>query len=189
MKRGGSGQRFTPFGIMVLVLLTAIGVALWLAYLPWRWERTKEALRKRYPNVQRISPDGPNDSDGLKGWLAKTDGPKPVLIDLRTQADYDYSHLPGAKRMDRDGTPAAFGFPETTSESVVLYDAVGTDAFPVAESLVKRGYAHVQVLEGGIFEWANRGHQLTGPAGRTTKVRANNPETTFLLKRRARANP
>ena len=183
MKEGGSGGRFTPFGIMVLVLLAAMGFALRLAYFPWRWERTKEELRKRHPSISRI------DSDGLTEWLGRPDAPKPVLMDVRAQADYEFSHLPGAKRMDRDDTPASFGVPETTGESVVIYDAVGADAFPVAESLIKRGYARVQVLEGGIFEWANRGLQLTGPAGRTTKVRAGNLETTFLLKRRARANP
>ena len=112
-----------------------------------------------------------------------------MLIDLRSQADYDFSHLPGAKRMDRDETPASFGIPETTNESLVLYDAVGADSFPVAESLIKRGYARVQVLEGGIFEWANHGQQLTGPAGGTTKVRVSNPDLAHLLKRRVRANP
>ena len=183
MKRGGTGQRFTPFGILVMVLLVAVGFALWLAYLPWRWERTKEELRKRHPSINRI------DSDGLKEWLGRPNGPKPVLVDVRTQQEFDYSHLSGAKRMDRDETPSSFGIPETSNESLVIYDAVGADAFPVAESLVKRGYARVQVLEGGIFEWANRGQQLTGPEGRTTRVRTSNAEIASLLKRRARANP
>lgn len=183
MKRGGTGQRFTPFGIMVLVLLAAIGFALWLAYLPWRWERTKEELRKRHPSINRI------DADGLKEWLGRPDGPKPVLVDVRPPLEFDYSHLPGARRMDRDGSPASFGIAETTNESLVIYDAMGADAFSVAESLLKRGYARVQVLEGGIFEWANRGQQLTGPTGRTTKVRPGSPEIASLLKRRVRANP
>ena len=183
MKSGGSGQRFSPFAITVLVLLAAIGFALWLAYLPWRWERIKEALRKRHPSMSRI------DADGLREWLGRPDGPKPVLVDVRTQPEYDYSHLPGAKRMDRDGTPAAFQISETSNESIVIYDAMGADAYPVAESLVKRGYARVQVLEGGIFEWANRGHHLIGPTGRTTTVRPANPEIGSHLRRHARANP
>lgn len=183
MKQGGSGQRFTPFGILVLVLLTAIGVALWLAYFPWRWERTKEELRKRYPSISRI------DAEGLREWMGRPDGPKPVLVDVRTPAEFDYSHLPDARRMDRDDTPASFAIPETTNQSLVVYDAVGADAFPVAESLIKRGYARVQVLEGGIFEWANHGLKLDGKTGPVSKVRVGNPALSYLLKSRARANP
>lgn len=167
----------------MLVLLTAIGFALWLAYLPWRWERSKDELRKRYPSINRI------DTDGLREWLGRPDGPKPILVDVRTAAEYDYSHLPGARRMERDGTPASFAIPETTNESLVIYDAVGADAFPVAESLVKRGYPRVQVLDGGITEWANHGQHLTGTAGRTARVRSASPDLASFLKRRARANP
>ena len=183
MKKAGAGQCFTPFGIMVVILLAAIGVALWLAYLPWRWERTKDDLRRRYPSVNRI------DADGLEAWLGRPSGPKPVLIDVRPPAEYGYSHLPGAKRMDRDDTPASLGIPENTNDSVVIYDAVGADASPVADSLIKRGYNRVQVLEGGIFEWANRGRQLIGPDGKTGRVLAGNSEFASLLKRRARATP
>jgi rhodanese-related sulfurtransferase len=184
MKTGGAGRwRISPFGIVVLVLVAATGVALRLAYLPWRWERTKETLRKRYPSINRI------DLDGLTEWLTRPGGTKPVLIDVRPPVEYEFSHLPGAKRMDRDATPVALGFPEDTNESVVIYDAVGTDAFPVANTLVKRGYRHVQVLEGGVFEWANRGRQLTGRDGNTGMVLTGNSELSPLLKSRVRAKP
>ncbi len=183
MKKAGAGRRFTPFGIMVVILLAGIGLALWLAYLPWRWERTKDGLRRRYPSVNRI------DADGLAAWLFRPGGPKPVLIDVRPLAEYGYSHLPGAKRMDRDDTPASLGIPENSNDSVVIYDAVGADASPVADSLIKRGYNRVQVLEGGIFEWANRGRPLIGPGGNTGRVLAGNSEFASLLRRRARATP
>ena len=182
MMKGGPGQLSTPFGITVLVLFGAVGIALWLAYLPWRCERTKESLRNRYPAVRRI------DSDGLKEWLEKAGGPKPVLIDVRPQADYDFSHLPHASHMALSDTPASIGFSEKTDESFVVYDAVGADAFTVAASLVLRGYARVQVLEGGIFEWANRSMPLDGLSGPTGKVQPGKSEFAALLKRRARAD-
>lgn len=185
MKKGGAGRIFTPFGITQLVLLALVGVALWLAYAPWRWEQTKEELRKRFPNIRRISADGP---DSLADWSARTDRQRPVVIDVRPQAEYDFSHLPGAKHMALSDTPVAFGIPENTPESLVIYDAVGADAFPVAESLLKFHYARVQVLEGGIFEWANHGLPLDGPQGPTSKVQAGKSKFTALLKRRARAD-
>jgi rhodanese-related sulfurtransferase len=181
MRKGGPGQLFTPFGITVSVLLAAVGVALWLAYLPWCWERTKDELRHRSPSVQHL------DSKDLTEWFTKTGETQPVVIDVRPQADYDFSHLPHALHMTVSDTAAALGFPEKTDASLVLYDAVGEDAFPVAESLVKRGYARVQVLEGGIFEWANRGLPLEGAAGATGTVRADKSKFAGLLKRRATA--
>ena len=181
MKKSGVGQLFTPFGITQMVLLAAACVALWLAYLPWRFERTKEEFRHRYPAVQRL------DADGLLGWFEKIAGSKPVLIDLRAQSEYDFSHLRGALHMALSETPSSLGFSEKTDESLVLYDAVGADAFPVAESLTKRGYARVQVLEGGIFDWANHGLPLDGPSGATGKVQPGNSKFTGLLKRRATA--
>ncbi|MEO6738878.1 MAG: rhodanese-like domain-containing protein [Chthoniobacteraceae bacterium] len=185
MKKGGSGQLVTPFAITVLVLCAAAGTALWLAYLPWRYERTKDELRKKFPSVRRINVDG---DESLKTWYEKPTGPKPVVIDVRPQAEYDFSHLPGARHMGLSETPASFGIPEGASESFVICDAVGADSFPVAERLFKLGYPHVQVLEGGIFEWANHDLPLEGPSGKSSKVLPGKSGFASLLKRRARAD-
>ena len=182
MKNGGSGRLVTPFAITVLVLCVATGIAIWLAYLPWRWERTKEELRKRFPDVRRI------DADDLKKWLAKTKDTMPVLIDVRPKADYEFSHIPNARQMALSETPASLGISETTNESLVIYDAAGKDAFAVAANLAHRGYARVQALEGGIFEWANRGEQLEGASGPAVQVRAGKSEFAPLLRHRARAD-
>jgi rhodanese-related sulfurtransferase len=183
MRKGGPGQLFTPFGFTVLVLLAAIGVALWLAWLPWRWERTKDELRHRFPGVRHV------EAKDLTDWIANTGEPQPVVIDVRAQADYDFSHLPHALRMAVSDTPASLGILEKTDRTVVVYDAVGEDAFPVAESLIKRGYERerVRVLEGGIFEWANRGLPLEGASGATGTVRAGKSKFAGLLKGRATA--
>ena len=182
MKKGGSGQLVTPFAITVMVLCAAVGIALWIAYLPWRWERTKEDLRRRFPEVRRI------DADDLKKWLAKTADAKPVLIDVRPRPEFEFSHVPGARHMALSETPASIGIPETTNESLVVYDAAGKDSFAVAANLARRGYARVQALEGGIFEWANRGEHLEGASGPATQVRAGKSEFAPLLRHRARAD-
>ena len=181
IKKRGVRRLFTPFGITQIIMVGAVAFALWLAYFPWRWERTKDELRSRFPGVRRL------DSAGLKEWYEKSAGSKPVIIDVRRGADYEFSHLPGALHMSLADTPAKLGFPEKTAESLVIYDAVGADAFPVAAGLVQRGYARVQVLEGGIYEWANRGWPLEGPGGATDKVRQGDPRFAGLLKRRYRA--
>jgi len=181
MKARGVRRLFTPFGIVQWIMVGAVGLALWLAYFPWRWERTKEELRGRFPGVRRL------DAADLKDWYQKSEGPKPVIIDIRPRADYDYSRLPGALHMGLADTPEILGFPAKTDASLVIYDAVGADAFPVAASLVQRGYARVQVLEGGIYEWVNGGLPLESPGGATTKVQAGDLRNIGLLKRRHRA--
>jgi 3-mercaptopyruvate sulfurtransferase SseA len=45
----------------------------------------------------------------------------------------------------------------------------------------------VQVLEGGIFEWANEGQPIEGPGGGTDKVRHGDSQFSGLLKRKHRA--
>jgi len=84
-------------------------------------------------------------------------------------------------------TPASLGIAEKTDRTLIVYDAVGEDSFPVADSLSKRGYERVRVLEGGIFEWANRGMPLEGASGATGKVRADKSKFAGLLKSRATA--
>lgn len=182
--KGARSRFLSPMGATLLLLLAVLGLALWMAYLPWKWERTKEEFRTRFPAVRRIAADGP---ESLMSWLAKREGTKPVVIDLRSREDYDHSHLPGALHMGRSDTPAVLGFAEAGNESFVLYDEVGADAFPVADSLTKRRYERVQVLEGGIFEWANRGLPLEGASGASGRVRAGDSKFAGLLKRRARA--
>ena len=182
MKKGPSGQLVTPFAITVMVLCVAIGIALWLAYLPWRWERTKEELRQRFPDVRRI------DADDLKKWMAKSKEQQPVLIDVRPRAEFEFSHVPGARHMALSETPASLGIPETTNESLIVYDAAGRDSFAVAANLVRRGYARVQALEGGIFDWANRGEPLEGSGGPANQVLAGKSEFAPLLRHRARAD-
>jgi rhodanese-related sulfurtransferase len=181
IKKGGIRRLFTPFGITQWIMVGAVAFALWLAYFPWRWERTKDEFRGRFPAVRRI------DSAGLKEWYEKRDGPKPVIIDVRPAAEYEFSHLPGALNMGLADTPAKLGFPEKTDESLVIYDAVGAESFPVASSLTQRGYLRVQVLEGGIYEWANRAWPLEGSGGAMDKVKQGEPRFAGLLKRQYRA--
>lgn len=181
IKKSGLSRLFTPFGITQLIMVGAVGFALWLAYFPWRWERTKDEFRGRFPGVRRL------DAPGLRQWYEKPAGPKPVIIDVRPRAEYDFSHLPGALHMNLSDTPAKLGFPEKTEESLVIYDTVGADSFPVAAGLLQRGYDRVQVLEGGIYEWANRAWPLDGPGGVTGKVKRGDSRFAGLLRRQFRA--
>lgn len=181
MKNGFLRPFLSPFGISQLIMLAAVAGALWMAYGPWRWERAKDDVRTRYPNTPRI------DAMQLKEWFDRGEGVKPVVIDVRSQAEYDFSRLPGAKRMGISETPAKVGLGEKTDVPLVIYDAIGTDSSAVVESLAKMGCKHVQALEGGIFEWALQGMPLESPTGPVAKVNAGTSHSAKLLKRSLRA--
>jgi rhodanese-related sulfurtransferase len=181
MKKGSFRHLLSPFGIVQLIMVAAVGAALWLAYPPWRWERMKEDIRKRYPGVPQI------DSAALADWFSRRSAQQPVIIDVRPQAEYDFSHLPGARHLRPSDTPAVFGFSEKDDVPFLVYDSTGSDSTAVASAFMKLGYKRVQSLEGGIFEWANLGHPLEGPNGPAGKVDPGASPHAGLLKRSRRA--
>lgn len=181
MKKGALRPLLSPFGISQLIMVAAVAAALWLAYGPWRWERAKDAVRNRYPAIPRI------DAMQLKDWFDRREDRKPVVIDVRSQAEYDFSRLPGARHMAISETPTKLGLSENMDVPLVIYDAIGADSSAVVESLVKFGYRQVQALEGGIFEWALQGKPLEGPSGPVTKVNPGISPHAKLLKRSLRA--
>ena len=181
MKKGILRPLFSPFGISQLVMVAAVAVALWLAYGPWRWERAKDVVRNRYPAIPRI------DAQQLKDWFGRRGEQQPVVIDVRPQAEFDFSHLPGARRMSRSETPATLGIGEKENIPFVIYDAIGADSSAVVASLLELRYKQVQALEGGIFEWAGRSYPMESASGPVNKVNPGNSQYSKLLKRSLRA--
>jgi rhodanese-related sulfurtransferase len=158
-----------------------IGVALWLAYTPWRWGKVKDEVRARFPTVKFIK------SVDLQEWMATRTIVPPVLLDVRTAAEFEFSHLPGARRVASGGSLTENQLAGLESAKVVVYDSVGFDAAAFASGLLTRNFIDVQVLEGGIFLWANEGRVLSGPGGRPTKVLTGASEHAALLERSRRA--
>ena len=85
------------------------------------------------------------------------DVPDVVLLDARTAAEFNVSHLPGAvlasnARMALDALEV--NDPERT---VVVYCSVGYRSSRLAKQLRARGFENVFNLEGSLFQWANEG--------------------------------
>jgi len=176
MKKNALGLLFSPFGITQLIMVAAIATALWLSYPSWRFERTKAEIRTRYPAVSRI------DVAAAAEWIEAKTGPLPVVIDVRTRAEYDFSHLPGAIHMAPSEIPPV-GPSGKEAAQLIVYDTVGADSSAVAMRLTQLAYKHVMVLDGGIFEWANRDLALDGANGRTDRVNPGASPFARVLKR------
>src|SRR5262252_846563 len=112
------------------------------------------SLRSRFPNMQWIT------ARDLGDWLQDRRRRPPVLLDVRTEAEWNVSHLPGARRVQPGATAdsAAANIPKDTP--IVTYCAVGYRSGDLAMHLHDAGFTNVKNLDGGIFEWANEHRPL-----------------------------
>ncbi len=128
--------------------VTGIGTALLAAFFAWpgvTWPAIKARIAKEFPNVKSIS----------TADLA-TAKAKPVLLDVRTAAEFAVSHLPGAQRVDPDAKTIAL--PRDTP--IVTYCSVGYRSAKLAQRLQEAGFTNVRNLDGSIFQWANEGRAI-----------------------------
>ncbi len=128
------------------------------------------------------------DHDWPTGGLDR--GPKsaaPILLDVRSRAEWKVSHLPGARLVlpDSDPTTAVALLPKDAP--TVTYCAVGYRSARAAERLGAAGYTQVRNLEGSIFEWANEGRPLIRDGKRVTLVHPYSAFWGRLLEPEARA--
>ena len=74
---------------------------------------------------------------------------------MRTEAEWNVSHLPGARRVDPNASieKTTEGMPKETP--IVTYCAVGYRSAAMATKLREAGFTSVRNLEGSIFQWAN----------------------------------
>lgn len=174
-------------------MILAIGTALFLAYDPWRWGRVREELLVRFPQVDHI------EGMVLERWIAEAKAAPekqgPLILDVRAAADFAVSHLPGASLVNVGATPEQMLLLSTADRRdaellrpIVLYCALGFESSELADRLKRSGFRRVQMLEGGIFRWANERRPLVNSAGApATEVSAGNSPHAGLLDRSIRA--
>ena len=76
-----------------------------------------------------------------------------ILLDTRTQAEYDESHIPGAILIPYDEiTQKAESILPDKSQLLLVYCRSGRRSKLASEDLVKLGYTNIQEF-GGIIDW------------------------------------
>ena len=88
----------------------------------------------------------------LAEWI-KDRRPQLRILDLRSAAQFDSLHIPGAERIDLDSL-ASIDLPR--SETIVLYSEAGAHAAQAWVFLRALGFEHVVFLRGGIYEWIDQ---------------------------------
>jgi rhodanese-related sulfurtransferase len=144
------------------------------------FDAVKLLMRLRFWNVPRIS------TNEVARRLATNSAP--ILLDVRTQAEYAVSHLPNAVRIDPGAqvTETLRGLPP--DRPIVVYCAVGYRSGRFAQRLIAAGRKSVYNLEGSIFQWADEGRPLECDGKRVETVHPYNSTVGKLLDPRYRAN-
>lgn len=170
--RGKSNMRLGLIVTAFIVLVAGYGATRTTAF---QWFLLQASLRSQYPRVQWIAPQE------LAARLEDQRRQSLLLLDVRTTAEWNVSHLPRASRVDPAGSVETALSGISKDVPIVAYDAVGYRGAELATRLITAGFAHVQCLDGGIFRWANEHLPLVQDGRPTVRVHAYNHFWARLL--------
>ena len=162
-------------GLAAVVFFTAVASSYGIG-----WTLVNAKIRSEFPDVRRIS------TTELTAWLQDSSKPSPLLLDVRTRAEYDISHLEGAKHVEPGASATIVR--EAKDRPIVTYCSVGYRSGAFAKKLGDAGFTNVANLEGSIFRWANEGRPVVRGGRKADKVHPYNGTWGLLLKRQYRAD-
>jgi len=96
----------------------------------------------------------------------------PLLLDTRSDGEYQVSHMDGARFANYDTFDPGQLNDVPKDTPIVVYCSVGYRSERVGEKLQQAGYTNVKNLYGGILEWVNQGYPVYNANGKTDKVHA-----------------
>ena len=101
---------------------------------------------------------------------------KPLLIlDAREEKEFNVSHLKNAMYVGYDKFKLSKLKKIDKNTTIVVYCSVGYRSEKIAEKLKKAGFKKVMNLQGGIFDWKNKGYPIYDNKGiKTEKIHAYN---------------
>src|SRR5450432_3964507 len=133
----GAANAWLALGLAA-VLVLALGL---LSCRGLDWFLLKRSMRGKFGEQDWIT------TQQLADWLADKKRPAPVLLDVRTSAEWKVSHLPGARRVEPGASAEVAAGDIGRDVPIVTYCAVGYRSGEMAQRLRKAGYTNVQNLE------------------------------------------
>ena len=157
--------------IFIVVLVLVVPAFVFAQSL--RWTLVNWKVRHDFPTVQRISPKE------VAEWLQDSKREQPVLLDVRTKAEFEVSHIHGAQRVEPGSEAGALKL--ARGKPIVTYCSVGYRSGAFAKTLQEAGYQNVRNMSGSIFQWANEGRPLEHDGRPVEKVHPYNSVWGRLL--------
>lgn len=178
VRRGDDSLTAMKLKFVLLVLALPLCTPLVLDAQGIGWQVIDAKIRRDFPEVKGIS------TGELATLLAGREAP--LLLDVRTRAEFEVSHLPGARQIEPNADATVLH--EAKDRRIVTYCSVGYRSGAFARRLQAAGFAEVANLNGSIFRWANEGRPLVDEHGeRCAKVHPYNRVWGLLLQRKYRA--
>lgn len=106
-----------------------------------------------------------------------------LYLDAREREEFEISHIPGAIWVGYDDFDISRVEGLDEDQQIVVYCSVGYRSGKVAAQLQDSGFANVENLYGGIFEWSNQGLPLVDSSEvKTQKVHGYGPTWGIWVK-------
>lgn len=140
----------------------------------------KPVVAARFPHAQWV------DAETLARWMQGAPTTPLTILDVRTEAEFEVSHLQGAHRTDPN-EPDIESLDIRPEATVVVYCSVGYRSAAIIEQIQRAGVRTVYNLEGGIFAWANQGGAVYREDTRTRLVHPYGKLWGILLRKDLRA--
>ena len=110
------------------------------------------------------------------------DGGSVVLLDTRSPAEYEVSHIKGAILIPYDGVTEGELMRFPRDAQIVVYCAVGFRSETIGAQMRELGYVNIQNLYGGIFNWVNESRPVVaGLETMTRRVHGYSPFWAFWI--------
>lgn len=166
--------------IVVVPILIGAAVAL-IAGRGVAFEVVRRLTARKFPDVQWI------DRAELARWREDPGRSQPLMLDARTAAEYEVSHLRDAVYIDpaRPSLRPLRG--RARNDPIVVYCSVGYRSARVAHWLGAQGYTNVRNLAGSMFQWANEERPVFREGRPTGTVHPYDRRWGLLLESRYRA--
>jgi rhodanese-related sulfurtransferase len=155
-----------------VVLIAGRGVA---------FEVIHRLTARKFPDVQWI------DRADLARWREDPGRTQPLVLDARTAAEYQVSHLRDAVYIDPSRPSLRPLRGRAKNDPIVVYGSVGYRSARVAHWLAGQGYTNVWNLSGSLFQWANDGRPVFRDGRPTLQVHPYDRRWGLLLESRYRA--
>jgi len=96
--------------------------------------------------------------------------PNIILLDTRTKAEYDVSHIENAVWVGEKNWDLKSFKKQNKEQTVVVYCSVGYRSEKLVKKLLHLNFKKAFNLYGGIFDWVNKGYPVENNRGITDSI-------------------
>lgn len=114
----------------------------------------KYLISQKFGNISQIT------TAEFADWLLDGTKPQPLILDARSQVEYNVSHIKTAVRIDPIAPDFTALLSSNNNTPIVVYCSVGYRSAKITQQLQNQGFPQVLNLSGGVFQWANEGRPI-----------------------------